>query len=144
MDKIGDSVCYAVLFFYIAHNELLSKSDTILLGGLLAFRLVGVSLFLRFRSPKFLVYFPNFFLEFGLGLFVIQYFSLFKYKIAILSVLFVDKILQEYFMHFKRRLNYSEKKENKILNRVDPLMEDRVWYQALYGGKGCGVGGLVL
>ena len=37
LDKLGDSVYYVILLFYIVHNKLLSKSDTVLLVVLLIF-----------------------------------------------------------------------------------------------------------
>ena len=60
-DKFTDSVCYLILLFYIVHNKLLSKSDTVLLVVLLVFRLIGTALFFKFRNRKYFFYFPNFF-----------------------------------------------------------------------------------
>ncbi len=115
LDKIGDSMCYVILLFYIVHNKLLSKSDTVLLVGLLIFRLIGVSLFLQFHNRKYLFYFPNFFIDVSLGLFIIQYFSLVKYKIVILVVIFIYKLIQEYLMHFRSNQFPNEEEEEKIL-----------------------------
>jgi len=131
IDKIADSVCYVILLFYIVHNKLLSEDDTILLVGLLIFRLVGVSLFLQFHNRKYLFYFPNFFLEVSLGLFVIQYFSLFKYKIVILVCIFIGKLIQEYIMHFRAKPFPDEEEEKKILSSYSPSLKEMVWYKAL-------------
>ena len=100
IDKITDSVCYVILMGYIIHHKLLSDNDMYLLVGLLLFRLIGTALFLQSNNRKYLFYFPNFFLDFSLGLFVIQYFSIFKYKPIILLVIFIYKIINEYFQHY--------------------------------------------
>ena len=120
LDKIGDSMCYVILLFYIVHNKLLSKSDTVLLVGLLIFRLIGVGLFFKFHSRKYLFYFPNFFIEVSLGLFIIQYFSLVKYKIVILVFIFIYKLIQEYLMHFRSNQFPNEEEEKKILTGKPP------------------------
>ena len=129
LDKIGDSMCYVILLFYIVHNKLLSKSDTVLLVGLLIFRLIGVSLFLQFHNRKYLFYFPNFFIDVSLGLFIIQYFSLVKYKIVILVFIFIYKLIQEYLMHFRSNQFPNEEEEKKILTGKTPSRKEWIWFK---------------
>ena len=118
--KITDSVCYIILMGYILYHKLLSDDDMYLLVGLLIFRLIGTALFLKSNNRKYLFYFPNFFLDFSLGLFVIQHFSLFKYKLIILLGIFMYKIIHEYIQHYNKsiRLNFLRLFE-KYLPRVE-------------------------
>ncbi len=107
-DKFADSLCYLILLFYIIHNKLLPKGDSVLLTVLLIFRLMGTGLFLKFRNRKYLFYFPNFFIDVSLGLFIIQFFSLFKYKLAILILIFIYKLISEYIQHYNPQILYKE------------------------------------
>lgn len=117
IDKMTDAVCYIILMIYIIHHKLLLNSDIALLLGLLIFRLIGIVLFLQNNNRKYLFYFPNFFLDISLGLFIIQYFSLFKYKIIILLGICVYKVIHEYIQHYNPKIHF---KLLLLLGKISP------------------------
>tara|TARA_B100000927_G_C16471816_1_gene471877 strand:+ start:2232 stop:2765 length:534 start_codon:yes stop_codon:yes gene_type:complete len=105
-DKIVDTICYALLLFYLLNKGGLSPGYNYLIILLFIYRLIGVYLFLLKNSRKYLFYFPNFFLEICLGLAVINYFSNLKnFKVIILLIIFIYKIMLEYYLHFREIKN---------------------------------------
>ena len=104
-DKITDSICYVLLSIYLFNNNNLSYQYYYLLL-LLIYRLIGTYLFLTTNNRQYLFYFPNFFLEICLGLYVINYFPILNsYKKSILINIIIYKIIQEYFFHYKKIIN---------------------------------------
>jgi len=103
-DKITDTLSYGILLFYILSNGLLSNIWNGVLILLYIFRTFGVSLFFKNNNRNYLFYFPNFFLEFALGLFAIKEFKwLRKHKYSFLISIFFFKIFCEYIHHFNLR-----------------------------------------
>ena len=100
-DKITDTICYALLLFYILNNGHMSTNYNYLIILLFIYRLVGTTLFLIKNDKKYLFYFPNFFLEICLGLMVINYFPMLKRFIEIIIlIIIIYKIIVEYYLHF--------------------------------------------
>ena len=99
-DKITDSICYIILFFYITTNNILPNSVNYILFVLLVFRLIGTYIFLTKNKRKYLVYFPNFYLDITLALsIIITYPILNQYKTYIIVFVIVCKILTELYLH---------------------------------------------
>lgn len=112
VDKITDTICYTLLLIYILNNGGLSSNYNNLLIILFLYRFIGTYLFIIKNERKFLFYFPNFFLEICLGLFIINDFPrLTKYKGYIVICIIIYKIIQEYYLHI-----YKVKVENKNNN----------------------------
>ena len=104
-DKIIDIICYTLLLFYIIDNGSLSVNYNYLIILLFIFRLIGLYLFIIKNNRNYLFYFPNFFLEISLILLIIDYFSIFKkYKLIIILLIFVYKIIFEYYLHYNKKI----------------------------------------
>ena len=104
-DKMIDIICYTLLLFYIIDNGSLSVNYNYLIILLFIFRLVGLYLFIIKNNRNYLFYFPNFFLEISLILLIIDYFSIFKkYKLIIILLVFIYKIIFEYHLHFNKKM----------------------------------------
>tara|TARA_Y100000768_G_scaffold234406_1_gene177203 strand:- start:2012 stop:2530 length:519 start_codon:yes stop_codon:yes gene_type:complete len=102
-DKITDSISYVLLSIYLFNNNNLSYQYYYLLL-LLIYRLIGTYFFLVTNNRQYLFYFPNFFLEICLGLYVINYFPILNsYKKGILINIIIYKIIQEYFLHYNKK-----------------------------------------
>ena len=105
-DKITDTICYTLLLFYILNNGGMSTNYNYFIIILFIYRLIGTSLFLIKNNRKYLFYFPNFFLEICLGLMVINYFSNLKnFKVIIILIIIIYKIILEYYLHFHKIKN---------------------------------------
>ena len=107
-DKIIDTMCYALLLFYLFINSKIDIKYIYFLILLFVYRLIGVYLFLIKNDRKYLFYFPNFFLETSLVIMIIEYFPVFKnFKIIIILTTFVYKIATEYYKHMKNNSKIS-------------------------------------
>ena len=99
-DKITDSICYILLLFYILKNANMNIYHNYFIILLLIYRLIGVYLFITKHNKKYLFYFPNFFLEISLSLMFINQFSILeKFKIIIIIITIIFKLIQEYYLH---------------------------------------------
>ena len=110
-DKICDTISYSLLLYYIIKNKnknknknkdgsIFTKSIYIVIL-LFLFRLIGVILFLIKSNRKYLFYFPNFFLEICLGIYIIEYFPILKkFKLIIFTIIIIYKIILEYIFHY--------------------------------------------
>jgi hypothetical protein len=106
IDKITDTICYALLLVYILKNANLTTNYNNLIILLFIYRLIGLYLFLISSNRVYLFYFPNFFLEICLGLMIIKYYpTLENFEITIISFIIIYKIIQEYFLHFYKNNN---------------------------------------
>ena len=100
IDKIVDTICYSMLLYYVVKNKLLHHTELYLLIGLFIYRLVGIVTFLSTLNRNFLVYFPNFFIETALLLFL-GYHGIHK---AIITVcIFIFKIIVEHAFHYNKK-----------------------------------------
>jgi len=96
-DKIADTICYALILIYILEYDCTNKH---LLIALFMYRLLGTCLFLNTDDKKYLIYFPNFFLETSLALMALKNFPGIKpFKQQIFIIVFAFKILQENYLH---------------------------------------------
>jgi len=96
-DKIADTICYTLILMFLLEHECTSNQ---LLVALFIYRLVGTCLFLNTDDKKYLIYFPNFFLETSLALMALKNFPELKiYKQQIFIIVFAFKILQENYLH---------------------------------------------
>lgn len=103
-DKIGDTICYIILLFYIINNKIFPKSYTNILIYLLIFRIIGTVLFILRKNRNYLFYFPNFFIEITLAFsFILKHYSLNNSLInLIIPLVVILKIIQEYVMHYNK------------------------------------------
>ena len=107
IDKIVDTICYAMLLIYFLKNSGMSVNYNYLIVLLFVYRIVGVYMFLVSDDRRYLFYFPNFFLEVTLGLALINYFQFPKHLkgIFLLGIILL-KVAQEYYMHvYKPRIS---------------------------------------
>lgn len=100
-DKIADSIIYIFLLLYILSEEKLGSKINYILSILLLYRLLGTYLFIKTNNRKYLLYFPNFFLEISLFILIFQYYPFLKKNyLIIFIILIIFKIIQEYYLHF--------------------------------------------
>ena len=100
LDKITDAVVYALLLLYVYQQSLLSQTGREVVLGLLIYRLLGVGLYLIESNRKLLFYFPNFFLE---VLFVLLFTKNVGFRVVLICLVVVFKMVQEYFLHYVER-----------------------------------------
>ena len=104
LDKITDSAVYVLLLFYVYQKSLLSTVGREVVLGLLIYRLLGVGLYLIENNRKLLFYFPNFFLE---VLFVLLFTKNVGFRVVLIGLVAVLKVVQEYFLHYLERKGSS-------------------------------------
>jgi hypothetical protein len=102
-DKVTDSILSFILLKYISDQKILHTNTLFFLKILLLLRLIGVFLFLKYNGERqFLIFFPNFFIEFLLVFIILKQFS-FKIKTIYLNLIllfvFSVKVLQEIYLH---------------------------------------------
>ena len=100
IDKVVDTICYSILLYYVVKNKLLHHTELYLLMGLFVYRLVGVSIFLSTTNRNFLVYFPNFFIETVLLLFL----GFRGINKVIMSIgIFIFRLIVEHKLHYNKK-----------------------------------------
>ena len=104
VDKITDALVYALLVLYVYQQSLLSRTGREVVLGLLIYRLLGVGLYLIENNRKQLFYFPNFFLEI---LFVLLFTRNIGFRVILICLVVVFKVVQEYFLHYVERKGSS-------------------------------------
>ena len=105
LDKITDKICYIILYLFIIKSKIFTKNELYFVTVLLLYRILGTYLFIKNKDRKYLFYFPNFYLEIVIGLFAIKHFSfLKKYKLLIIIIILLFKIVSEYFHHYNSNI----------------------------------------
>jgi len=102
-DKITDTIISVLLLVYVQSTKHFDKSLLNIITFLLFFRMIGTTLFLFSNNRKYLIYFPNFFSELILLGAIFNAFNI-KNKMPFYIVLIVGKMLQEFYLHYKRNV----------------------------------------
>lgn len=103
-DKITDMLCYTLLLYYILTTCNLPLVYNRIILAMFMYRLVGQILFDRTGDRRYLVYFPNFFLEMSFLFIAIHTLPEHKHKYLSIGLLFILKVLWEYSHHHSKIL----------------------------------------
>lgn len=104
IDKVTDIICYFLILVFIFKTNNLSNIWIDIILILFTIRLIGTYLFIISDYSKYLFYFPNFFLEFTLGLVIICYYPILKkHQYLILGLIIILKMIQEYYLHIYKK-----------------------------------------
>lgn len=102
VDKLTDTIVYAILYIYASNRLNTNASDVLLL--LFIYRLIGVTQFIKSKNSNYLYHYPNFYLEILLVLFLCQRFDILnKNKLVLIMIVIIYKILQECAMHYNKQ-----------------------------------------
>lgn len=105
-DKITDLVTYYILFIYLVGIQYLERKENLILFLLLFYRSIGEIIFFITKDRKFLIFFPNFFLEICFLFIGMKYFRLSKKYLPFFIILIILwKLIQEYYLHIYKYKN---------------------------------------
>ena len=108
-DKITDLVTYYILFLYLFRSQYLERKENLILFILLLYRSIGEIIFFITKERKFLIFFPNFFLEVSFMFIGMKYVNLSKKYLPFFIILIIIwKLVQEYYLHIYKVKQYEE------------------------------------
>lgn len=108
-DKITDLLTYYILFIYLFRSQYLERKENLILFLLLLYRSIGEIIFFITKERKFLIFFPNFFLEVSFMFIGMKYVNLSKKYLPFFIILIIIwKIIQEYYLHIYKVKQYEE------------------------------------
>lgn len=99
-DKLNDTFIYIILFLYILFNKEFNDNQTVLIGILLVFRIIGTLSFLDTLNRKYLFYFPNFFVDIGLLYSITNYFKITSWNSVAFIPTIIFTLVREYIHHY--------------------------------------------
>jgi hypothetical protein len=103
-DKICDLLVYIILMIYICYKNELSQNHILVLSGLLAFRLVGVILFLVKSDKRFMIYFPDLFSFILISMALLNFIDFGNCNSLIYLIAISSKMGQEYYLHSTKQI----------------------------------------
>jgi len=112
IDKINDQFISFFILLFILKFTSINNNWKLFIIFLFIYRLIGLFLFFATKNTKLLIFFPNFFLEFTILYFFIDYFPILKpYQLYFYFILFILKCFQEYEIHVNGFRNWTKIKK---------------------------------
>lgn len=107
-DKITDMITYIILLLHVLYLRYLEPRKNIFVSILLLYRFVGEICFFVSCERKYLLFFPNFFLETLFVLVGMKYFNISDSYFPLFGCLIlIWKLTQEYYLHIYKEQLYS-------------------------------------